>query len=510
MAQTDNKRIAKNTLLLYIRMILTMCISLYTSRVVLNILGVNDFGIYNVVGGIVSLFTFLNGSMSTATQRYLTFEIGTGNINKQKEIFSTCITIHAIVACVVVFLAETIGLWFLYYKMNIPIERNEAAFWVYQFSILTCVVIMMSVPYNASIIAHEKMNVFAFISIFEVCSKLLIVYLLLYFEYDKLIIYAVLMFIIQLIIRMIYSIYCNKNFKETKFQFTLNKKLIKEIFSFAGWNMFGILAGIGLTQGVNIILNIFFGPIVNAARGISVQVQNTITGFCSNFQLALNPQITKSYANRDYNHMYELIFASAKYSFFLLLLISLPFLIETNYLLSLWLNEVPNHTTNFVRIMLCISLINVTADSLLVSCQATGRIKIYQVLVGGTLLLVIPSSYIALNYGFKPESVFIIHFIIATIAQVIRLIITKKLINLKLREYFKQVVLKIFIITPLASITPLLFHWYFEEDLLRVLLVTTTCIISVSLTVFFIGLNHNEKKFIKDTLLNKIKSKKNK
>lgn len=260
---TNNKRIAKNTILLYFRMLFMMVVSLYTSRVILSILGVEDFGIYNVVGGIVSLFSFLNGSMSTATQRYLTFEIGTGDTEKLKKTFSLCITIHAIIALIIVILAETVGLWLLTTKMNIPTERIDAAMWVYQLSVFTCVVLMMSVPYNADIIAHEKMGTFAYISIFEVTAKLLIVYLLNYIDYDKLKIYAILMFCIQAIIRAIYGVYCKRHFVETQYKFIWDSILMKEMLGFAGWNMFGIIAGIGITQGINILLNMFFGPIVN-------------------------------------------------------------------------------------------------------------------------------------------------------------------------------------------------------------------------------------------------------
>ena len=405
----NNKRIARNTLLLYFRMLFMMVVSLYTSRVILSILGIEDFGIYSVVGGVVGIFSFLNGSMSTATQRYLTFEIGTGNIEKLKKTFSLCITIHAIITLIIVVLAETVGLWFLTTQMTIPAERMDAAMWVYQLSVFTCVVLMMSVPYNADIIAHEKMGVFAYISIFEVTAKLLIVYLLNCIDYDKLKIYATLMFCIQAIIRVIYGTYCKRHFIETQYKFVWDSVLMKEMLGFAGWNMFGIIASISITQGVNIILNIFFGPIVNAARGIAVQVQNAITGFSSNFQLALSPQITKSYANHEIEQMHRLVFASSKYSFLLLYFLSLPLLIETDQVLQWWLKEVPTHTSNFIRIMLCISMINVMADAFMVSSQATGKVRMYQILVGGTLLFIVPTSYITLKLGFPPESLSLIH-----------------------------------------------------------------------------------------------------
>lgn len=500
----NNKRIAKNTILLYFRMLFMMVVSLYTSRVILNTLGVEDFGIYNVVGGVVTLFTFLNGSMSTATQRYLTFEIGTGNVEKLKKIFSICITIHGLIALIIVVLAETIGLWFLTNEMNIPVERMHAAMWVYQLSILTCVILMMSVPYNADIIAHEKMGVFAYISIFEVTAKLLVVYLLTYFDYDKLIIYAILIFCIQTIIRMIYGIYCKRHFDETKYKFTWDRVLLKEMLSFAGWNMFGILAGIGITQGVNIILNIFFGPIVNAARAIAVQVQNAITGFCSNFQLALSPQITKSYAGNEMEKMHQLVFASSKYSFFLLFFLSLPLLIETNQVLAWWLKNVPAYTINFVRIMLCISMVNVMADSLLVASQATGKVRLYQTLVGGILLFIIPISYLALKLGYPPESVFFVHLLFAIIAQGIRLYIVHNLIHFSISQYIREVVMKSIYVIFFSSIIPILYHIFMETTLTRFLAVGVLSVLSVIISIYIFGLNIAERNFIKKQIQKRI------
>lgn len=501
--RSNNKRIAQNTILLYFRMLFMMAISLYTSRVILNILGVEDFGIYSVVGGIVGLFSFLNGSMSTATQRYLTFEIGIGNLEKLKKTFSLCITIHAIIALIIVILAETVGLWLLSTKMNIPSERVDAAMWVYQLSVFTCVVLMMSVPYNADIIAHEKMGAFAYISIFEVIAKLLIVYLLNCINYDKLKIYAILMFCIQAIIRTIYGTYCKRHFAETQYKFIWDSVLMKEMLGFAGWNMFGIIAGIGITQGVNIMLNMFFGPIVNAARGIAVQVQNAITGFSSNFQLALNPQITKSYANREMEQMHRLIFASSKYSFLLLYFLSLPLLIETDQILQWWLKEVPAYTTNFVRIMLCISMINVMADAFMVSSQATGKVRMYQILVGGTLLFIVPTSYVALKLGYSPESVFITHLLYAILAQVVRVYLVHKLIRFSIRNYINNVIIRIITVVILSFLPPLFCYLSMDISLTRFLTVGATSVISVLVSIYFIGLEQAERNFIKNQIRKK-------
>lgn len=501
---TNNKRIAQNTILLYFRMLFMMVVSLYTSRVILSILGVEDFGIYNVVGGIVGLFSFLNGSMSTATQRYLTFEIGMDNIQNLRKVFSLCITIHFIIALIIFILAETIGLWLLTTQMNIPPERVDAAMWVYQLSIFTCIILIMSVPYNADIIAHEKMGTFAYISIFEVTTKLLIVYLLNYINYDKLKVYAILMFCNQCIIRVIYGIYCKRHFIETQYKFIWDSKLIKEMFGFAGWNMFGIIASIGITQGINILLNMFFSPIVNAARGIAVQVQNAITGFSANFQLALSPQITKSYAQHEIKQMHKLIFASSKYSFLLLYFLSLPLLIETCQVLQWWLKEVPDHTINFVRIMLCISMVNVMADSFMVASQATGKIRTYQILVGGALLFIVPTAYIALKLGYPPESVFFTHLLYAILAQIIRVYLVRKLVHFSIFNYIKNVVIRIIAVALLSLILPLFCYFSMNISFIRFLIVGITAVLSVIISTYFIGLEKTERNFIKTQIQNKL------
>lgn len=316
----NNKRIAKNTLMLYIRMLFTMAVSLFTSRVVLNTLGVEDYGIQNVVGGVISMFTFINGGMVSSTQRYLNFEIVKGNADRLRSVFNTALQIHALIALVIIILGETVGLWFLLEKLVIPEERMTAAMWVYQCSIIACAVNILSVPYNADIIAHEKMSAFAYISILDVTLKLVIVYLLVVSPIDKLIAYAILTLLVQLLIRYVYTRYCNKHFQESFVEWRFNKPLFKEMLSFAGWSFLGNLAAILYTQGLNMMLNIFFGPVVNAARGIAVQVQSAVHQFVSGFQTALNPQITKNYASGDLEQMHSLMFRSARFSFLLLFL----------------------------------------------------------------------------------------------------------------------------------------------------------------------------------------------
>lgn len=491
-----NKRIAKNTLLLYFRMLFMMAVSLYTSRVVLNALGVEDFGIYNVVGGVVAMFGFLNSAMSTSTQRYITFELGRNDFKQLNKVFNISISIHAFISIVILILAETIGLWFLYHKMTIPVERMDAALWAYQGAIASTIILIMSVPYNATIIAHEKMSAFAYISVLEVVLKLLIVYLLLIGDFDKLKLYAVLMFSVQLIIRFIYGNYCKRHFPETKILFCKDWTLFKNMLAFAGWNLWGNCAAIAFTQGVNILLNMFFGPAVNAARGIAVQVQNAVTQFSFNFQTALNPQITKSYATGDYTYMHKLIFRSSKFTFFLLLFLSLPILLETETILTIWLGNVPEHTVNFLRLILCVTIIDATANPLMVSAAATGKVKVYQSVVGGILLAILPISYVVLKLGGNPESVFIVHLSICIIAFITRLYIIAPLVNLKLAQYFKIVILKCFTMLIIASILPISLKILLPCSFVNFFLVCLSCIISILSSIYFIGLDQDEKRFI--------------
>lgn len=496
-SQQNNKRIAKNTLLLYFRMLFMMAVSLYTSRVVLATLGVEDFGIYNVVGGVVAMFGFLNSAMSSSTQRYLTFELGKGDFSQLQKVFTTSITIHALISLLIVILAETVGLWFLYYKMTIPSERMDAAMWVYQMSVLATVVMFMSVPYNATIIAHEKMGAFAYISVLEVVLKLAIVFLLQIGNFDKLKMYAVLIFVVQLSIRLIYGNYCGKHFNESKVKKIYDKKLLREMVGFAGWSLWGHCAVIAYTQGLNIILNIFFGPVVNAARGVAVQVQNAINQFSFNFQMALNPQITKSYAVGNYAYMHSLIYKSSKFTFFLLLMLSLPIILETNMILSLWLKEVPNYTVPFLRLMLCITIIDAVANPLMISAQATGKVKLYQSVVGGILLAILPISYMVLKLGGNPTSVFIVHLCICIVAFGIRLFIIRSMIHISLRDYMVNVIMRCVVVTGMSIFLPICLHVSLEQNTTSFLIIIIVSIFCVGISAYSVGLKTSERKFVR-------------
>lgn len=503
----SNKRIAKNTMLLYLRMIFILVVGLFTGRVVLNTLGVADYGIYNVVGGFVTMFTFLNGAMSTATQRFITFELARGEIERQKTVFSTSIIIHFALAAIILLLAETIGLWFVFNKLVIPEERFTATLWVYQLSILSCCLSIISLPYNAEIIAHEKMSAFAFISIIDVSLKLVIVYLIQIFPWDKLIFFAILMFLVQLLDRIIYGVYCSRHFPEARFKVVFDKRLLKDMNHIASWSLFGNLAGVGYTQGLNVLLNMFFGPAVNAARGVAVTIQGVVSGFVSNFQMALNPQITKSYAVNDLNRMHSLIYASSKFSFFLLLIIVLPLFLEAEMVLTLWLKLVPGHAVWFMRLMLCIMLVEALANPLMVSSQATGNVKVYQSVVGGTLLLIIPIAYVVLRMGGNPESVFVTHLIFAILAQYLRIWIIAGLIQMSIIEYCKKVVIQVAVVFILSIVPSYIIYHLLPDTLSGAIIVIVMSLLLTISSIFFVGLTEHERLLVYSKIIFLINSK---
>jgi len=475
-----------------------MGVSLYTSRIVLNTLGVEDFGIYNVVGGVVTMFSFLNAAMSSATQRFLSFELGKENYKQLQKVFSMSLNIHVLIASVIFVLAETIGLWFLNAKLNIPAERMEAANWVYQFSILSFMVTVISVPYNAMIIAYERMNVYAYVSILEVVLKLIIVFMLQWFGYDKLKFYAILVFSISLLIRLVYGIYCNRNFKESRYVFSWDKSLYTTLMSYAGWNLWGNVAGVMFTQGINILLNIFFGPAINAARGIAYQIRGAVTGFVTNFQMAMNPQIIKSYASGNQNYMHQLIFQGAKYSFFLLLLLSLPILFETPLILKIWLKIVPDYTVIFTRLVLVNILIDCISGPLMTAAQASGKIKVYQSVVGGLLILILPISYLFLKLGYSPQVTLYVSISISIIALFSRLWILRPLVHLSILKFTQFVLVPILMVSLVAVIPPLLTTYFMNPGILAFFIVSSISVLSVLLSIYSLGLERKERVYMKN------------
>ena len=501
---SNNKRIAYNTLLLYIRMLFLVLISLYTSRVVLQALGVEDFGINNVVGGIISFLGFLTGSLAGASSRFITFALGKGDIEHLKKIFGNIVTIHIVFALAILIIGETIGLWFMTTQLNIPAERETAAFWVYQFSILTAMGNLVSTPYNAAVIAHEKMSAFAYLTIGDAILKLGSVFILMALPYDKLILYALFCLCIQLFDFIVYIIYCSKKFDETKLtKLKFDKPLFKEIFSYAGWTMNGNLAIFGYTQGLNILLNIFFNPIVNAARGIAVQVQNIVNNFSTNFQMALNPQLTKSYAQEDYKRMHTLLIASSKFSVFLMILICLPLSLEAEQVLRWWLGEYPDHTINFLRLVLVANILFCLSNPILTSVHATGKIKKFQIIEGTMLLSIVPIAYILLRlFNIPPESVFLVHICIEILTQYARLRIVLPMIELDMKEYLHNVIKPIIAVLVISPLVPLIIYLNLPQNISSFLAICIISIVSVILCAYLYGCNDIEKR----TILNKVHS----
>lgn len=492
----NNKRIAKNTLLLYFRMLFMMAVSLYTSRIVLNALGVEDFGIYNVVGGVVAMFSLLSGSLSTAISRFITYELGKeeqGNLNK---IFSSAVTIQITLAAIIILFAELIGVWFLNTQMTIPVSRITASNWVFQISLLTFVINLISIPYNASIIAHEKMSAFAYISILEAIGKLITAYFISISPIDKLIFYSFLMCVIALIIRFTYGYYCRKHFDECTYSFIWDKQLLKQMFSFAGWNFIGTASAVLRDQGGNILINLFNGPIVNAARGIAFQVNNAIQGFVNNFMIALNPQITKSYAANNHKYMMTLIFQGARLSFYMLLILSLPILLNTQYILEIWLKTVPEHSTLFVQLVLILAMSESISYPLITAIQATGKIRNYQLLVGGLQLLNFPISYCLLHIGFFPEIIMIVAIILTQVCLGARLYMLQKIIKLPTKVFLKKVYLNIIIVSTLSSITPVLLFRNTSDTLSKFILSSSISVICCIIIIYYIGCNSTERNFI--------------
>lgn len=492
----NNKRIAKNTLLLYFRMLLTMAISLYTSRVVLHVLGVEDFGIYNVVGGVVAMFSVISGSLSAAISRFITYELGKGDKEKLVRIFSSSVTIQLGLGLVIIILAEVIGVWFLNEKMSIPENRMYAANWVFQLSILTFVINLISVPYNAAIIAHEKMSAFAYISILEVVAKLIIVYMLLLSPIDKLIFYAILMASVALIIRFVYGFYCKRNFEECTYHFILDKELLKKMFGFAGWNFIGASSAVLRDQGGNIVINLFCGPAVNAARGIAYQVNTAISGFVNNFMTALNPQITKSYAAGEKEYMMTLIYQGARLSFYILLILSLPVIVNAHYILTLWLKIVPEHTTLFVQLVLIFAMSESISNPLITAMLATGKIRNYQIVVGGLQMMNLPISYVLLRYGCIPETVLIVAICISQCCLASRLYMLRGMIGLSVREYLSKVYFNVLAVTVLSAVIPCILSYYLSETLLNFIIICVVSVICTFTVIYLVGCNRKERQFI--------------
>jgi len=501
-----NSKIAFNTMILYVKILITTIISLYSTRLVLNALGVVDYGVLGVVGSVVTSFAFLNAVMTSASQRFFAFELGRNNIEQLKKTFNIILQIFVAISIIVLILAETVGLWF-FNKLCIPDERMSAAFWVFQFAILSFIVSTLKTPYDAVIIARENMKIFAGMNIFDAVLKLIMVFLLVYFDYDKLKLYAVLMFCSSLIVVIINKTICNKKYKESLFSFYFDKKLFKTIIGYSGWNLFGALTWMFNNQGVNILLNLFFGPVVNAARTIAYQVEHAIVMFSQNFYMALNPQIIKSYASKELNRTFSLVFTGSKFAFYLLLAFSIPLILETRFILELWLGgeKISEYMIIFTRLVLLFALVNVLEGPLTQVVRATGNLKLYQICVGTLTLMIIPVSYILFKFGYPEYTVFIVMISIYLIATFIRLGVLKKLVNFPIRDYVIKVLSVILMVSIFSVILPLSLYVLLQESIIRMLIVSISSLLSVCCIVYFLGINKNEKQMAISLLKIKLK-----
>lgn len=502
-SNTNYSRIAKNTFFLFLRMILIMCIGLYTSRVLLNALGVEDYGIYNIVGGFVAMFALVSGAISSAISRFITFELGKGDIQQMKRTFQSSVIVMLGIGIIIILLGETVGLWFLKNKLVIPESRLDAAFWVFQLTIATFVLNLMSMPYNACIVSHEKMQAFAYISLIEAVSKLLICFAIIHSPFDKLVFYAVLLCIVSIIIRIIYVVYSNRNFEECRGHIIFDKKIVKRIFNFAGWSFIGSSGWILRIQGGTILLNLFGGPIVNAANAIAVNMSNTIAGFVNCFTTALNPQITKNYANSNYLDLNKLLFFGAKTSFYLLFLIELPVFLNTEFILKLWLGIVPEHTVNFVMLTMVVSLIDIISMPLITAKNATGKIRNYQLIVGGIQLLSVPLAYVFLKLGANVEMLYIAYIIVSIGCLIARmLVLNGEFPHWSSLKFLVNVCLNVMVVAIVASVVPTLVALNFEQGWERLIFTLLVSLVSCSASIYLIGLNNSERKI----LIYKIKS----
>ncbi|MFQ2478247.1 oligosaccharide flippase family protein [Aeromonas caviae] len=498
----NNLRIVKNTMFLYFRMLLTLGVTLYTSRVVLNNLGVEDFGIYNVVGGIVTMMAFLSGAMSSATQRFLSFELGKKDTVQLHNVFKMSINIHWLIIFIVVLIAETLGLWFVNTQLVISSERLMAANWVYQCALFSFCCTVLGVPYNAAIIAHEKMSAFAYISIVDVLLKLIVVFWLAAHDGDKLQFYALLLSFVSVLILACYYGYARWQFAVTRFSWYWSTELFKTLFSYTGWNLFGNLAAVATNQGVNILLNLFFGATVNAARAIAFQVNSAITGFVTSLQMAINPQIVKSYASDNHVYMHQLIMSGSKYAFFLLYALALPILLQTDTVLTLWLVNPPDYTALFCQLILVDALLTSLSGSLMASVQATGNIKRYQAVIGGILLLNLPVSYLFLSNGGGAHTVFYVSIATSITALLFRFVLLKDLINLNVTQFFSKVIGRVIVVV-LATFLPLsLLRLNTGNSIVDFVLTSMLIVTLTAIAMFMLGLERFERDFIKARVRN--------
>lgn len=502
MAETlhDNRRIAKNTLALFFRMAFLMLVSLYTSRVVLQALGVTNFGIMNVVGGFVSMFAIISSSLSASISRFITVAMGKGDDKQLSLIFCTSVNMLYLLCFILLIVLESFGLWFVNYKMTIPADRLVAANWVFQFSIITFLIDIISMPYNALVISHERMTAFAYIGIYEALGKLGVAFLIMVSPIDRLVFYAFLMGCVAVSVRVIYTVYCRRHFPESRYHFVVDRPLVLRMFSFSGWNFFGVASSVFADQGVNMILNVFCGPAVNAARGIAMQVSTAVGSFCGSFTTALNPQLTKSYAAQEREYYLQLCDRSSRFSFYLYFIVALPVWFTAPILLQLWLGIVPAHTVNFVRLVLLSSLFSIISNPLVTLLLATGQIRTYQILVGGFRFIVLPLCWVLLKLGCPPESVYSITIGTEICCLALRLSRLRIQTDFPVGVFVRRTLGTIILVSILSSILPLFTDMASLPKWTHFILVCTISLLSTLCFVYTIGMSKSEQEFVKGKL----------
>ncbi len=503
MATLNNtSRIAKNTVVLYIRSLIVLLISLYTSRVILQALGVVDFGIYNVVGGVISALSFLNWSLQGTYQRFFNVEMARGGSESISKQFKVANTIQLFMAIIIVVLAETIGLWFVNAKLVIPADRMIAANWVYQVTIVSAVISVICSPYGALITAYERMDLFAFISIISALLRLVIVFIVKYTSFDKLIVFSLLLLSVSIIDRVLYVVLTKRPFPESSLRLAWDKTMMVSMTSFGGWVIIDSLSQMLKGQGINIVLNLFFGPVVNSARGIAYQIMNAVNQFITSFQTSFRPQLTKSYAEGDYNYMRKLFYSASKVSYFLLFVISLPILLETEYILHLWLGEsVPDYTASFTRIILLTTFVSAFANPTSCIAYATGKIRKLTIVVSSIMLSIVPIAYVFLKLGGNPNVALWVSFFVSILAQIVRLLLLDRLVSINLKDYIKRVISPIFGCTLLISFISVLPRLFINPSFWRLLFSLFTALLVSVVIIWLIGLDREERKLLSTKLL---------
>ena len=497
----NGSRLARNTTYLYIRMLLLMAVNLYTSRVVLHSLGVEDYGVYNAVGGFISMFSMVSTALSTAISRYITYTLGENNIEKLKCIFSTSVVIQIFLSAILILIFETVGIWFLSNKMTIPEGREIATHFVFHFSVITFVINLLSVPYNAILIAHEKMSAFAYIGIFEGLATLGVALFLNYVPLDPLILYAILMCLVSLVVRIIYGAYCRYHFEETRGKLIFDMYHLKKMLGFAGWNFIGVTSGVLRSQGINLLFNIYNGPVINAARGISMQVFNAVNKFSGSFYTAVQPQITKSWAADRKLEANKLACDSSRLSFYLLLLVGIPILTETDFLLRLWLHEIPDLTSIFVKIIIIFAFLEAFSQPLVYLMLATGKIRNYQIIVGSLCLLNFPVAWLILYLGFSPAIAQSTTILFSFLSLWVRVFMLHAMTGLSLSYFAYNTFGRACLVTALSMILPYIILLTYQESVSRFIIGTICSEFFAIVFIALIGLTGNERK----SIFNKIK-----